>query len=159
VPTRQAQVTASPAHGHAQPGDLRQAAVDHRGPRIVPTLRSPGDAGRDRHDVLERPAEFAPDQVMVGVDPERSGWLRADQRSGADRTAGRTEAGDGHKTAPCGHLYSTTPLPLKSGVIVLLFITLTDINITNEAEFAKFAEIKRSLASRRCVSVRLRTAP
>jgi len=71
MPARPEKVACLAAHRHAQPGDLGQAAADHRGPGVVADAEALRDAGGDRHHVLQRPAELAADHVVVGIDPEQ----------------------------------------------------------------------------------------
>ena len=42
---------------------------------------------------------------------------------------------------PCDHWYRTVPGLLKSGVIALFLIIMTDMIIRNDLEFPKFADI------------------
>ena len=56
------------AHGHAQPGDLRDAAGNEGGAGIVPVAQAGGDAHAQRDDVLHGTAELHALDVLVGVD-------------------------------------------------------------------------------------------
>ena len=52
----------------SEAGHLGQATGHQQAPRVL-AQPEPGDgAGRDRDDVLERPAELHADHVVVGVD-------------------------------------------------------------------------------------------
>jgi hypothetical protein len=58
------------ALGHGEARDLGEAARDDSRPRAFAQPRADGDARRQRDDVLERPAQFRPDDVVREVEPE-----------------------------------------------------------------------------------------
>ena len=70
------------AQGDAEAGDLGQAAGDDRRAGVVAGAEAVGHARRDGDDVLERAAELAADEVVVGVDAEQVGVEHVLQRLG-----------------------------------------------------------------------------
>ena len=88
------------AHGHAEARQFGKAARDHRCPRVVAHADALGDAGGDGDDVLERPAHFAADDVVVHVDAEQSTAQHLLERGrdrqvlGGDNTRGRVPGHD-----------------------------------------------------------------
>ena len=69
-PASPAEGLRGPAEGGAEPGDLRQPARDQHGPGVVTERHGHRYADGQGDDVLDRPAEFAPDHVGIGVRPE-----------------------------------------------------------------------------------------
>ena len=55
------------AHGHAQPGDLGNAAGDQGGTGVVAVAKAGGDANAQRDDVLHGAAQFHALDISVGV--------------------------------------------------------------------------------------------
>ena len=58
------------AGGAGQPRHLRQAARDQRGQRVVAEAEPLDDAGGNRDDVLQRPADLDADDVVAAVQTE-----------------------------------------------------------------------------------------
>src|SRR5262249_46784679 len=54
-----------------EPADLREAAGDERGARVVPEAETIAHAGRERDDVLDCPPDLDADHVSRGVHAER----------------------------------------------------------------------------------------
>ena len=71
IPASPANVDRLAAHRHAEPGELGEPPRHHRGAGVVADAEALGDAAGDRDDVLQRPAELAADDVVVGVDAEQ----------------------------------------------------------------------------------------
>ena len=59
------------AERDAEPRELREAAGDERGLRVVAVVETVGHAGTDRQHVLERARDLAPDDVGVRVHAKR----------------------------------------------------------------------------------------
>ena len=55
------------AHGHAQPGDLGNAAGDQGGAGVIAVAKAGGDANAQRDDVLHSTAQFHTLDISVGV--------------------------------------------------------------------------------------------
>ena len=55
------------AHGHAQPGDLGNAAGDQSGAGVIAVAKAGGDADTQRDDVLHSTAQFHALDISVGV--------------------------------------------------------------------------------------------
>jgi hypothetical protein len=70
MPARPIRVSLRAAERAGEAGDLGQAAGDQRGAGVEPEAHAVGDPGGDRHDVLDRAADFAADEVGVGVDAQ-----------------------------------------------------------------------------------------
>ena len=83
------------AHRHAEPGQLGETAGHHHRPRVVADAEALGDAAGDGDDVLQRPAELAADDVVVGVDAEQPARQHGLDRPGDGEVLGGDDAGGG----------------------------------------------------------------
>jgi len=89
------------AESDRQARHLRQAARDERGTRVLAEAEPVGDAGGDRHDVLQGTAELDPGDVPVRVETELTRAQTA-LKEGGQRVVARCDDGGGR--TPQGHL-------------------------------------------------------
>ena len=93
IPASPANVCASPPIATPSRRQLGQAARHHHRPRVVADAEALGDAAGDRHDVLQRAAELAADDVVVGVDAEQPARQHGLDRPGDGEVLGGDDAG------------------------------------------------------------------
>ena len=91
--TREARQRLAPrAQMHGQPRHLGKAARHHRGPGAVAQTRADRRPRRNRHDVLQRPAQLGPDDIRRPVKPQhRCGQRLLQRRPGIGIVAGQRQ--------------------------------------------------------------------
>ena len=142
-PLRPASVSRLPTFGAGQPRDLREAARDQRGQRVVPETQPLDHARGDRDDVLQRAADLDTRHVVAGVEPQprpakmflhggRSRLLRRSRENGGRKTTrdfrGEARPREHDRRGSSRRFHPRSPATSAAGCSVSIpFVVLTTI--------------------------------